>query len=66
MVPEGWLRKKLVEIAKIKSGSTPLRSKGDLYFSNDGTPWIKTLDLNNSMISDSHERITDVALSETC
>lgn len=65
MVPKGWEVKKLDDIAKIKSGSTPLRAKQDLYFSEDGTPWVKTLDLNNSEIITTDERITELALKET-
>lgn len=65
MVPNGWENTCLKNIAKIKSGSTPLRSKQDLYYSKDGTPWIKTLDLNNSDILTTDEKITDLALQET-
>ena len=65
MVPNGWRKTRLENIAKIKSGSTPLRAKQDLYFSEDGTPWVKTLDLNNSEITTTDERITELALKET-
>ena len=65
MVPNGWSQTRLENIAKIKSGSTPLRAKEDLYFSKNGTPWIKTLDLNNSEIIVTDERITELALKET-
>ena len=65
MVPNGWENTRLKNIAKIKSGSTPLRAKQDLYYSKDGTPWIKTLDLNNSDILTTDEKITDLALQET-
>ncbi|PWD85233.1 restriction endonuclease subunit S [Ignatzschineria cameli] len=64
-VPEGWSITKLEEISEIRSGSTPLRSKGERYFSNDGIPWVKTLDLNNARIEDTEEKITDLALQET-
>lgn len=65
MVPSGWSVSKLKNIAKIKSGSTPLRSKGGRYFTNVGIPWVKTLDLNNSEIIATKEQITDLALEET-
>ena len=65
MVPNGWSQTRLENIAKIRSGSTPLRAKQDLYFSEDGTPWVKTLDLNNSEIIVTDERITELALKET-
>jgi type I restriction enzyme S subunit len=65
MVPNGWDSSKLRDIAKIKSGSTPLRAKGDIYFTKKGTPWIKTLDLNNQEIIRTQEQITNLALKET-
>lgn len=66
MVPEGWKRLQLRDIATIKSGATPLRSKGSLYFDNKGgVPWVKTMDLNNSEIHETDECITDLALKET-
>tara|TARA_R110000764_G_scaffold53725_2_gene117026 strand:+ start:15827 stop:17020 length:1194 start_codon:yes stop_codon:yes gene_type:complete len=65
MVPNGWESSKLRDIAKIKSGSTPLRAKEDIYFTKKGTPWIKTLDLNNQEIIKTQEQITDLALKET-
>ena len=65
MVPEGWTMSRLSKLAKIKSGSTPLRSKADLYFTDNGTPWVKTMDLNNGVISDTDEMITELALKET-
>lgn len=64
-VPAGWVNTKLKNIAKIKSGSTPLRAKGTRYFTQNGTPWVKTLDLNNSEIHITDEEITDLALKET-
>ncbi|MCG6341259.1 restriction endonuclease subunit S [Vibrio fluvialis] len=65
MVPNGWDKTRLKHIARIKSGSTPLRAKQDVYYSIDGTPWVKTLDLNNSEIIKTDERITELALKET-
>ncbi|EOC6673375.1 TPA: restriction endonuclease subunit S [Escherichia coli] len=61
----GWRHVKLSDIAKIKSGSTPLRAEGERYFSTAGTPWVKTLDLNNGEIISTDEKITDTALLET-
>lgn len=59
----GFLRIK--DFSKVKSGGTPLREKGTLYFSKSGHNWIKTLDLNNAHIWDSEEKITDLALKES-
>lgn len=65
MVPKNWTMFRLSKLAKIKSGSTPLRSKADLYFTNNGIPWVKTMDLNNGVISNTDEMITELALKET-
>lgn len=55
-----WKSKSLKDIAKITSGSTPLRS--NLEFFAEGTiPWVKTTDLNNSFIVDTEEKITPKA-----
>jgi type I restriction enzyme S subunit len=52
-----WESKSLKEIAKITSGSTPLRSNAAFF--EDGTiPWVKTTDLNNSVITNTEEKIT--------
>lgn len=49
-LPKGWKVNKLKEIAKVNSGSTPLRANKD-FFENGTVPWVKTLDLNNGVIS---------------
>lgn len=55
-----WERKTLNEIAKISSGSTPLRSNEE-FFLDGRIPWVKTTDLNNSFIIDTEEKITPEA-----
>ena len=65
MVPEAWLKTKLGDLGRIKSGATPLRSEGDRYFSDSGHPWVKTMDLNNGEVISTTECITDAALKET-
>ncbi len=66
MIPKGWERLHLRDIAQIKAGATPLRSAGSRYFDNEhGVPWVKTMDLNNSEIYETDECITDLALKET-
>lgn len=63
-LPKGWKVNKLKEIAKVNSGSTPLRANKD-FFENGTVPWVKTLDLNNGVISSTEESITELALSKT-
>jgi type I restriction enzyme, S subunit len=49
----------------LKTGATPLRAKGNEYFNPNGTPWVKTLDLNEGWIYETEEKITQKALIET-
>ena len=56
----GWKSKTLKDIAKITSGSTPLRSNVE-FFAEGTIPWVKTTDLNNSFIVDTEEKITPKA-----
>ncbi|WP_161988093.1 restriction endonuclease subunit S [Variovorax guangxiensis] len=48
----------------LQAGTTPLRSQARFYDS-EGTPWVKTLDLNDSLLYDSQERVSAAAL-EAC
>lgn len=59
-----WSKKKIKEIAIVTSGLTPLRSRNE-FFKNGTIPWVKTMDLNNSIIKDTQEYVTDVAMKET-
>lgn len=59
-----WHEKRLREIAKIRSGSTPNRSNKNYFLCGD-TAWVKTTDLNNGGIYKTEEKITDLALTET-
>ncbi|WP_296983043.1 restriction endonuclease subunit S, partial [Thalassolituus sp. UBA1505] len=42
-----------------------MRAQSDRYFTYQGTPWVKTLDLNNGEIFNTDEQITEEALKET-
>ena len=59
-----WSKKKIKEIAVVTSGLTPLRSRND-FFKNGTIPWVKTMDLNNSIIKDTQEYVNEVAMKET-
>ena len=62
---DGWEEKKLVEIAFLKSGSTPRRSNKS-YWEGGTIPWLKSGELNDSMeIKENSEFITEIALDET-
>jgi len=64
VIPDEWEAKRLEEIAEIKSGTTPLRSIED-YFFKGNIPWVKTTDLNNGLLYETEEKVTQKALDET-
>jgi type I restriction enzyme, S subunit len=62
MIPDGWKRKSLGEIADISSGSTPSRQK-DKYW-NGTIPWVTTGEIDYQIIKSTKERITELACKE--
>ncbi|MEU9143246.1 restriction endonuclease subunit S [Streptomyces sp. NPDC048349] len=64
-IPADWDLLPISEVCEVRSGSTPSRSEGDLYFSPSGTPWVKTLDLNEGVISSTQEGVTDIGLQSS-
>ena len=52
-----WTKSKLGELYEIYSGNTPSRSDSRNY-QNGEIPWIKTTDLNNSIILSNEEKIS--------
>lgn len=52
-----WTKSKLGEIYEVYSGNTPSRSNNRNY-QNGEIPWIKTTDLNNSIIFANEEKIS--------
>ncbi|MDX1353415.1 MAG: restriction endonuclease subunit S, partial [Thiomicrorhabdus sp.] len=65
VIPEDWDIALLSEICGFGGGTTPPRFQHDRYFVGGDNNWIKTTDLNNSLIGLSEEQITEVAISET-
>ncbi|MEZ9822727.1 restriction endonuclease subunit S [Shewanella sp. 10N.286.45.A1] len=65
VIPEDWDVSPLNEVCGFGGGTTPPRAQHDRYFVNGSNNWVKTTDLNNSLIDVSEEQITDLALSET-
>lgn len=55
-----WECQTLADIARISSGTTPLRSNAE-FFAGGTIPWVKTTDLNNSLITLTEEYITPKA-----
>lgn len=66
VIPEDWNVSPLGEISETSSGTTPARAMHERYYGNGSIAWVKTMDLNNSVITSTSERITDLALKETC
>ena len=62
-LPVGWTICRLKDISKIVTGSTPSKSNCGYYGGN--IPWLKTGDLNDGIITNIPEFITEKALEET-
>jgi type I restriction enzyme S subunit len=65
VIPEDWRVATIGEVAMTSSGTTPSRELADRYYRDGSIAWIKTLDLNNSEIYTTEERVTELALNET-
>lgn len=65
MIPEDWEVSTIGDSAETSSGTTPPRKFAERYFSGGEISWVKTLDLNNSIVLATEERVTDAALRET-
>lgn len=64
-IPEDWKMVKIKNLTCVKSGSTPLRANYNKYFKDGTIKWVKTLDLNNGILQDTQEKITDIAIRES-
>ena len=62
-LPSGWCETLLGDVGTWQSGATPSRLRKDYY--NGDIPWLKTGDLNDSVIKSIPETITKKALEET-
>lgn len=65
VIPEDWTISPIGDVATTGSGTTPSRALYERYFKNGNINWIKTLDLNNSVIKITDEQVTEFALNET-
>lgn len=63
MLPEGWKRGTLGEIARITSGGTPDRSEPS-YWGGD-VPWVTTGEIQFNTITDTVEKITQAGLKNS-
>jgi len=58
-----WRTKRIEDIAETTSGSTPARGNS-AYFNGGTIPWVKTGELKDGLITETEERITDLALQD--
>ncbi|MDN7623823.1 restriction endonuclease subunit S [Burkholderia cenocepacia] len=65
MIPTDWGVEPLSACSETSSGTTPARAAAERYFHGGTIPWVKTLDLNNSVLNATDECVTETALRET-
>lgn len=63
-IPRGWRVAKYGDIVKTTSGGTPNRSRSD-YYESGNILWVKSKELNNSMIFETEEKINDLGLQNS-
>ena len=63
-LPQGWVECELGEIFDTSSGGTPKRGNPE-YYQNGTIPWLKSGELNNSIIHTSEEFITEEGLNNS-
>jgi len=64
ILPKGWQYLSLKDFCKTGSGSTPSRKELSKYY-NGNIPWVKSGELKESIIFETEEYITEIALKET-
>ena len=64
-MPKHWYLAKINHIGSTTSGATPLRSHETDYYDDASIRWVRTLDLNDSHVKDSVEKITEAALKNS-
>ena len=55
---DAWEQRKISELGKIVTGSTPPTTKSE-YYSDDGFPWVTPTDIESNTISDSPRKLSD-------
>jgi len=62
-LPDGWIWRKLSELAKTTSGGTPSRSNKDYW--GGSIPWVKSGELGDSRVEKNEEFITELGLKNS-
>lgn len=63
MLPEGWRRSTLGQIARITSGGTPARAEPSYW--GGSIPWVTTGEIEFNTITDTVEKITEAGLKNS-
>lgn len=63
-LPKNWEKDKIKTYYETTSGGTPKRSNSD-YFESGNIPWLKTGELNDCIILDTDEHITELGLNKS-
>lgn len=63
MIPKGWRRSTLGDIAQVTSGGTPDRSKPEYW--GGSIRWVTTGEIKFNTVTDSAEKITEVGLKKS-
>ncbi|WP_278729503.1 restriction endonuclease subunit S [Holdemanella biformis] len=63
-IPDNWEWARLGNIGEWKAGATPSKSNME-YYKNGSIPWLLTGDLNDGIIQEIPNKITEKALNET-
>ena len=63
-IPESWEWVRLGDVGTWGSGATPIKTNTD-YYTNGTIPWLLTGDLNDGLIEEIPNKITELALDET-
>lgn len=63
-IPESWELKKLGELCDVSSGGTPSREIGE-YWTGGTIPWVKTGEINYTLIKETSEKITEIGLKNS-
>lgn len=64
MVPNGWKKGVIEDIAKVSSGGTPSR-QNDLYWLGGQIPWVTTTEVKFGVINDTEQKITEAGLKNS-
>lgn len=63
-LPEGWVERRIDEIATVGTGATPLKGNRD-YYSRGNIPWVTSGALNDEFVRKASDFVTEKAIKET-